>query len=112
LRNEAVASDPDALRVFERLGDNLGQGIRDVIAPFQPEVVVLGGGMARSAQIFLPIAQKHVECDGIHLAPSRLLEQAQLIGAAAYWRDQQNGAATAPAARPKPGATQGAEALS
>ena len=109
---EAVASDPDARRVFERLGDNLGQVIRDVIAPFQPEVVVVGGGMARSAWLFLPIAQKHIECEGIRLVPSRLLDRAQLIGAAAYGRDQQSSAGTAPAARPKPGATHGAEGAS
>jgi glucokinase len=108
----AVASDPDARRVFERLGNNLGQVIRDVIAPFQPEVAVVGGGMARSARLFLPIAQKLVDCGCIHLLPSRLLEKAQLIGAAAFWRDQHNSADTAPAARPKPGAAHGAEGAS
>lgn len=109
---EAAASDPDARQVFERLGDNLGLMIRDVIAPFQPEVVVVGGGMARSARLFLPLAQKHIECEGIQLVPSRLLEQAQLIGAAADWRDQKNRGDTAPAARPKPGATHEAEGAS
>jgi len=109
---ETVTFDPDARRVFERLGNNLGQVIRDVIAPFHPEVVVVGGGMARSARLFLPIAQKHIECEGIHLVPSRLLEQAQLIGAAAYWRDRQASAGTAPAARPKPGVSQGTEGAS
>jgi len=106
---EAVVSDPDARQVFERLGDNLGQVIRDVIAPFQPEVVVVGGGMARSARLFLPIAQKHTECEGIHLVASRLLEQAQLIGAAAYWREQQSNGDAAPAARLKPVITHGAD---
>jgi glucokinase len=109
---EAAAFDPDARRVFERLGNNLGQVIRDVIAPFHPEVVVVGGGMARSERLFLPIAQKHIECKDIHLLPSRLLERAQLIGAAAYWRDQQTSAGTAPAARPKLGDAHGGEGAS
>jgi glucokinase len=109
---EAVASDPEARRVFERLGDNLGQVIRDVIASFQPEVAVVGGGMARSARLFLPIAQKLADCNGIQLVPSRLLEKAQLIGAAAFWRDHHNSADTTPAARQNPGAAHGAEGAS
>jgi glucokinase len=109
---EAAASDPDARRVFQGLGENLGWVIREVIAPFHPEVVVVGGGMARSARLFLPIAQKQVEGEGIHVVPSRLLEQAELIGAAAYWRHQQSSADTVPAALPKPGAPHGAEGAS
>jgi glucokinase len=109
---EAVAFDPDARLVFERLGDTLGQVIRDVIAPFQPEVAVVGGGMARSARLFLPIAQKHLVREGIHLVPSRLLDQAQLIGAAAWWRDEQNRAGTAPAALANTGAALRADGAS
>jgi glucokinase len=108
----AAAADPDARRVFESLGDNLGRVIRDVIAPFQPEVVVVGGGIARSARLFLPIAQKQVECEGIRLVPSRLLEQAQLIGAAAYWCHQESSADTVTAALPGPATTHGAEGAS
>jgi glucokinase len=109
---EAAASDPAARRVFERLGNALGQVIRDVIAPFQPEVIVVGGGIARSARLFLPVAQKHIECEGIRLVPSRLLEQAPLIGVAAHWREQQNGAGTPPAALPGPGAALRADGAS
>jgi glucokinase len=109
---EAVASDADARQVFERLGETLGQVIRDLIAPFQPDVVVVGGGMARSARLFLPIAQKHIDSAGIRLVPSRLLEQAQLIGVAACWRDRQNWTRSAPAAPPNSGAVLRADGAS
>lgn len=82
----AVSSgDAHARQVFEKLGCNLGQMIRDVIAPFEPEVVVIGGGISRSAQLFLPSARTHVDDLDLHIVPSVLFDQAQLIGAAAYW---------------------------
>jgi glucokinase len=90
---EVAGSDPHARQVFETLGRNLGQMIRDVIAPFHPEVVAVGGGIARSSELFLPIAQKLVEDLGIRLVPSTLFEEAQLIGAAAFWRDECGGEA-------------------
>ncbi len=85
---EAASSDAEARGVFETLGRNLGEVTRDVIAPFKPEVVVVGGGIARSSELFLPIAQSLVEDLGIRIVPSTLFDEAQLIGAAAYWRDE------------------------
>jgi glucokinase len=85
---EAASSEDEARAVFETLGRNLGEAIRDVIAPFKPEVVVVGGGIARSSELFLPVAQKLVEDLSIRIVPSTLFDEAQLIGAAAYWRDE------------------------
>jgi glucokinase len=96
----AAGSDPHARQVFETLGRNLGHVIRDVIAPFHPERVVVGGGIARSSELFMPIAQRLVEDLGIRLVPSTLFDQAQLIGAAAYWRDESRSGDKAGAARP------------
>lgn len=84
-----AATDPEARRTLQKLGNDLGQMIADVIVPFQPEVVVIGGGMARSAALFVPFAQQHLENRDIRIVPSLLFEQAQLIGAAAHWRDLQ-----------------------
>ncbi len=82
----AAASDADARQVFENLGCDLGHVIRDVIVPFGPEVVVVGGGIARSAHLFLPVTQRHLQDVGLRVVPSVLFEQAQLVGAAAHWR--------------------------
>lgn len=88
---QAAPADPDARQVFEKLGCDLGHVIRDVIDPFHPDAVVVGGGIARSAPLFLPIAQRQLDNFDVHLVPSLLFDQAQLVGAAAYWRDEQTG---------------------
>lgn len=85
----AAPGDLTARAVFEKLGCDLGHVIRDVIVPFQPQTVVVGGGIARSASLFLPIAQELVDGLGVRIVPSQLFERAQLIGAAAHWRDEQ-----------------------
>jgi glucokinase len=79
-------SDSDARAVFQRFGFNLGQVFRDVLAPFGPDVVVLGGGISRSARLFLPFAQNQLNGFGFKLVTSRLLDQAPLVGAASFWR--------------------------
>jgi glucokinase len=83
----AAAIDPDARAAFETFGLHLGQVFRDVLAPFRPEVVVIGGGIARSAQLFLPVAEQQVRGLGFRLAISSLMDQAPLIGAAFHWRE-------------------------
>ncbi|MGA7106226.1 MAG: ROK family protein [Terracidiphilus sp.] len=84
-------SDLDARAVFHAFGVNLGQVIRDVLAPFSPDIVVLGGGISVSASLFLPFAQDQLTGLGFKLVTSSLLDKAPLLGAAAYW---QNGSDT------------------
>lgn len=78
-------SDPEARAVFETFGRNLGNVFRDVLAPFGPDVVVLGGGISRSAKLFLPFAQNQLNGFGLKLIPSKLFERAPLVGAATFW---------------------------
>jgi glucokinase len=80
-------SDPDAQAVFQTFGSNLGKVIRDVLAPFRPDVVVLGGGISRSAGLFLPFAQNQLSAFDFKLVTSSLLDKAALVGAASFWRD-------------------------
>jgi hypothetical protein len=42
----------------------------------------------RSAPLFLPIAQRHLQDLSVRVVPSTLFDRAQLIGAAAYWREE------------------------
>lgn len=93
-------TDSAGRRVFEKLGRDLGEVIHDVIVPFGPEIVVVGGAIARSAALFLPIAQSVIEDADLRIEPSFLFDQAQLIGAAAHWRNEQmNGAGEISVAR-------------
>jgi glucokinase len=45
--------DPDALVLFERLGTFLGVGLSDAINTFEPQHIVIGGGLSQAADLFL-----------------------------------------------------------
>jgi glucokinase len=85
-------TDPDAKTVFEEFGHRLGVAFRDVLGVFDPQVVVIGGGIARSSHLFLPFAQKEVEDTNMHLRISTLLDNAPLVGAGVAWFEGANGA--------------------
>jgi glucokinase len=84
----AAESDADAREVFETFGQHLGDVLRDVVAPFRPDMVVIGGGIARSASLFLPAAEKQINGLGFCVVQSALWDQAPLVGAAHFWREQ------------------------
>ena len=48
----ADAGDPHALELFERLGMFLGVGLSGAINTFEPEHIVIGGGLSRAARFF------------------------------------------------------------
>ena len=50
---EARDGDPDALRLIERYADNLGVGISNAVNIFEPELIVIGGGLGQAADLFL-----------------------------------------------------------
>ncbi len=84
----AAASEPAAREVFETFGLHLGEVLRDVIAPFRPDMVVIGGGISRSAPLFLPVAERQIAGLGFRVVTSTLLDQAPLVGAAQFWREE------------------------
>jgi glucokinase len=77
--------DAEARETFEEFGHHLGQVLRDVIAPFHPDMVVIGGGISRSAHLFLPTAEKQIEGLAFRVVESALQDQAPLVGAAHFW---------------------------
>src|SRR3954453_17080011 len=74
---EAHDGDPDALRMLERYADNLGVGISNVINIFEPELVVIGGGLSQASDLFLERAWKEAESR----APPPPFERRRLSGA-------------------------------
>lgn len=84
----AAGSDADARAVFAEFGAHLGQVLRDIIAPFRPERVVLGGGIAHAAKLFLPAAEPEIAGLGFQAVISTLFDRAPLVGAAHYWREE------------------------
>ena len=52
----AKAGDSEALGLFESHGRWLGLGIASVVNAFEPQYVVIGGGLSRAADLFLSTA--------------------------------------------------------
>jgi glucokinase len=44
--------DPDALLIFDRFGRMLGVGIAGYVNVFQPELLVIGGGLSRASHLY------------------------------------------------------------
>lgn len=83
--------------VFEQFGHELGKALRATCADFNPERIVLGGGIARSARLFLPAAAAELTGLPFTVHVSELDHRAPLIGAGVSWaeRDLQSQAASA-----------------
>lgn len=81
----AAATDPAASEVFAEFGRHLGRVLKSLLFPFAPDVVVLGGGISRSAALFLPFAEKQLEDVKLTLRVSALGDRAPLVGAAVAW---------------------------
>jgi glucokinase len=81
----SAASDPDAAAVFTEFGRHFALSLRKILSEFTPQVLVLGGGISRSAHLFLPAAQEQLKDPHLRLLPSVLKDNAPLVGAAAAW---------------------------
>jgi glucokinase len=80
-----AANDPDASAVFTEFGRHLGLALRISLTEFDPDVVVIGGGISRSSHLFLPTAIKELVGLKMQLRVSTLLDHAPLAGAAVAW---------------------------
>ncbi len=89
----AAASDPASLQAFQDFGAHLGEVIRTRIGGFHADVIVLGGGIARSASLFMPAVQSQLGRSAVQLRVSELKEKAALVGCGVA---AQQGAADAP----------------
>lgn len=88
----AQDSDEWAQRAVEREAYYLGLGLANLITMFAPEAIVLGGGVMKSAHLFLDrmhevIRQncRLVPADRVEIALASLGADAGLIGAAQVW---------------------------
>lgn len=94
----SASSDANARRVFEDFGLRLGEVLRNVIAPFQPQMVMIGGGISRSSQLFLPFTEEHLHGLSLRVVTSALLDRAPLAGAGQLWREESNAASASASA--------------
>jgi glucokinase len=79
------AKQPEARLTFERFGKSLGETLRHTCLTFNPQRIILGGGISRAAALFLPVAQKELVDLGIQLRVAELGDHAALLGAGVSW---------------------------
>ena len=85
----AAAGPGDARDVLEHVGFHLGVGISDLVNVFNPEVVVVGGGLGEAGELLLAPARKVVaertllpSRDVVRIVEAELGPDAGLVGAA------------------------------
>jgi glucokinase len=76
----AVSSDQAAVQAFQEFGQHLGEVIRTLLGGFHADVIVLGGGVSRSAQLFLPAIEAQLGDSPAQLRVSALKDEAALVG--------------------------------
>lgn len=103
-----AAADPDAVAAFTVFGRHLGLALRMTLSTFAPDAVVIGGGISRSAHLFLPASQRELRGLDLQLQVSALKDHAPLVGAAVAWF---NGSSNANGPSPQSAAATHADAL-
>ena len=86
----AQAGDPIALRVMKDMGRMLGIGLASLINIFNPEMIVLGGGVKDAWQLFIDATREEImkrafpgPARRAQIVPSLLGDDAGMTGAAA-----------------------------
>jgi glucokinase len=84
---DLIPSDDRIKEIFEEFGANLAAFLAPFIRQHDPEVVVIGGNIAKSSDWFLPRVESDLQEQGIDipLRIARLGEHAHIMGAAGCW---------------------------
>ena len=75
--------DRDALELLERLGTYLGVGLSGAINTFEPEYIVIGGGLSQGADMFLDRAREEARARALPALADRVKIQLAEGGAKA-----------------------------
>lgn len=85
----AKNGDDLALSIMKQAGSNLGVGLVNIIHSFDPEIIVLGGGLVESLDIMMPSIEFEIskrvminQKDKVRLVVSQIEENVALLGAA------------------------------
>jgi glucokinase len=70
---------------FLDFGRHLGLALKQYATAFDPDVIVVGGGIARAANLFLPATRKAIEGLRAKLVISMLMDEAPLTGSGVHW---------------------------
>ena len=90
----ALRGDERSLAVLARVGERLGAGLVGIVNTFNPELVVIGGGVSRAGDLLLEPARRVVaeralrpSAASARIVRATLGEEAGLVGAALLARD-------------------------
>lgn len=91
----ANANDAIALRALQDVGRWLGLGVANLVNAFNPELVVLGGALARASKILTPVIEATVKenalrqpQESLKIATSAYGDEACVVGAVAIVLDE------------------------
>jgi glucokinase len=79
-----LKSGSEAREAFADFGLHLAQALNQYASAFNPNIIVLGGGIARAANLFLPATRSALAFPA-QMAISTLMDEAPLAGAALHW---------------------------
>ena len=89
VEDSARAGDEEAMKIYKRLGDNLGIGLANLVNILDPQIITLGGGMANAHDLFLPATEDIMKkliinprAYNVRIVISEFKEYAVAIGAA------------------------------
>ena len=88
----AQEGDETAIGVFDLVGSRLGVALASFANIFEPEVIVIGGGVIAAGELLLAPARRELEARALRpmnrtpVVPAELGEDAGMIGAAAMAR--------------------------
>jgi glucokinase len=99
--------DPLAQRIWGETTTMLGAGIVSIIHAFNPQLVVMGGGVTRAGDLLFEPVRRVVEGrampwlrDAVRIVPAELGERTGILGAVAVALDGPDLAATSPSTNP------------
>jgi glucokinase len=91
----ALAGDPVALSAFDKVARGLGIGMANVINIFNPELVVIGGGVSSAGELLLGPAREVMReraltpmVDRVEVVRAKFGEEAGMVGAALLAREE------------------------
>jgi len=79
----AREGDADSIKLLERLGTYLGVGLSGAINTFEPEYIVIGGGLSQGADLFLDRAREEANARALPALADRVKIQLAQGGAKA-----------------------------
>ncbi|MBU1087531.1 MAG: ROK family protein [Candidatus Omnitrophica bacterium] len=89
LSKAARQKDPFAMLIWQEVGLHMGAVLANVVNLLNPEIIVIGGGVANAGNLILDPIRRivrdrafQVSCRNLKIVPSKFKEKAGIIGAA------------------------------